>query len=478
MISNPNIESLYAEQEQNETFRDKLSTVDEDGKRIWVYPKKPSGVFYKWRNAVSVLLLAFLFGAPFLKIDGQPFLLFNIFERKFIIFGQVFWPQDFHLAVLGMITLVVFIILFTVVYGRIFCGWICPQTIFMEMVFRKIEYWIEGDYTAQRKLDKAEWNKEKVLKKGSKHLIFLIISALIMHTFIAYLIGVDGVWRIIGEPVNQNMGGFTAMIVFTGLFYGVFSRMREQVCTTICPYGRLQGVLLDKDSVVVAYDHKRGENRGKFRKNEDRLEVGKGDCIDCKQCVYVCPTGIDIRNGTQLECVNCTACIDACDDIMERVNQPKGLIRYASEENIVSGTPFTFTKRTMAYSVVLVLLLGVFTSFLLIRSDTETTLLRTPGLTYQKNDNGTISNLYQISMVNKTNKDLDLVFKIRDDIGTIRMIGGNDPKVEAQATYEGALFIDIDSKALKELSTKLKIDIYSDGVLIETTKTRFLGPNL
>ncbi|MEQ8238085.1 MAG: cytochrome c oxidase accessory protein CcoG, partial [Cyclobacteriaceae bacterium] len=316
------LEELYKEKEAAEDFRDHLATVDEDGKRIWVYPKKPKGKFTNYRMLVSILLLLILFSGPFIKIGGEPLLLFNILERKFVIFGQTFWPQDFFLAVIGMITTVVFVILFTVVYGRIFCGWICPQTIFMEWVFRRVEYFIEGDYMAQKKLDKQPWNQEKILKKTSKHLVFLFISLLIMHTFLAYIIGVEDLQAMILAGPNEAFGGFIAMSVFTALFYGVFGFMREQVCTTVCPYGRLQGVLLDKQSIVVAYDHVRGENRSKLRKGEDREEHGYGDCIDCKQCVYVCPTGIDIRNGTQLDCVNCTACIDACDSIMDRINKP------------------------------------------------------------------------------------------------------------------------------------------------------------
>ncbi|NQZ76161.1 MAG: 4Fe-4S binding protein, partial [Ekhidna sp.] len=225
------VKEIYLEQESvEETFRDHLSTVDKEGKRLWLYPKMPKGKLTNYRSWVSYGLLLFLFVAPFVKIGGQPFLLFNIFERKFIIFGQVFWPQDFFLFVIGMLTTIVFVILFTVVFGRIFCGWICPQTIFMEGVFRKIEYWIEGDYMAQKKLDKQPWNKEKILKKTAKQMLFVMVSVLIMHTFMAYLLGVESLWEMINAGPAENTAGFIAMIVFTGLFYGVFSKMREQVC--------------------------------------------------------------------------------------------------------------------------------------------------------------------------------------------------------------------------------------------------------
>lgn len=468
---------LYQEKERAEdTFRDRLSTVDDSGKRVWVYPKKPKGNLTNYRTLVSIVLLVFLFGAPFIKIDGQPLLLFNIFERKFIILGQVFWPQDFFLFVIGMLTTLVFIILFTVVFGRIFCGWICPQTIFMEGVFRKIEYWIEGDYMAQRKLDKQPWNQEKITKKTIKHAIFLLMSAIIMHTFMAYLVGVEQVWKIIEAGPAENTAGFIAMVVFTGLFYGVFSKMREQVCTTICPYGRLQGVLLDKQSIVVGYDHIRGETRAKFRKAEDREALGKGDCIDCKLCTYVCPTGIDIRNGTQLECVNCTACIDACDSIMDRIGKPKGLIRYASEENIAENKPFKFTVRMRAYTGVLVVLMGVLITLLIIRSDFETTIMRTPGMLYQEREDGMITNLYQVKMVNKTNHPMDVRFELIEPAGSLEMVGGSMDLIE-QGIGEGAFFIIVNPDQLNKMSTKATVGIYSGDELVQTVKTKFLGPS-
>jgi len=470
------VSDIYKEQEVAEqSFRDHIATVDQAGKRIWLFPKKPFGKFTNYRSAVSYLLLIILFAGPFLKIGDHPLLLIDILNRRFIIFGQVFWPQDFYLFVIGMIALLVFIILFTVVFGRIFCGWICPQTIFMEGVFRKIEYWIEGDYMAQRKLDKQPWNREKIIKKTAKQTLFVLISSLIMHTFLAYFIGVERLWAMIQGGPADNAVGFAFMLFFTGLFYGVFAFMREQVCTTICPYGRLQGVLLDRQSIVVAYDHVRGETRSKFRKEEDRAAVGKGDCIDCKQCVYVCPTGIDIRNGTQLECVNCTACIDACDSIMDRIGKPRGLVRYASEQNIADKLPFVFTGRMKAYTAVLVLLLGVFVALLLIRSDFQTTILRTPGMLFQERPDGNITNLYQVKIVNKTNEDLDVRFELLEPKGTIEMVG-KEIDLAAQGVGAGAFFIVINPENLDGMSQKVKIGIFSGDKQIQTVKTKFLGP--
>ncbi|MFN5706076.1 MAG: 4Fe-4S dicluster domain-containing protein [bacterium] len=263
------------------------------------------------------------------------------------------------------------------------------------------------------------------------------------------------------------------MFLFTGIFYWVFAFFREQVCTVVCPYGRLQGVLLDKNSIVVAYDYIRGEKRGKYRKGEDRT---LGDCIDCHQCVAVCPTGIDIRNGTQLECVNCTACIDACDDIMDRVGMPRGLITYTSEKGIAERKPLKFTLRIAAYSVVLFILVGILSFALISRNDTETTILRTPGMMYQENTDGTISNLYNYKVNNKTFKDIDVYFKVEEVPATIKVIGKTNINVTKETSSQGTMFIYINPNDLKKRSTKIKIGVYnSKGELLETVKTSFLS---
>jgi len=464
------------EEKEEKSFRDSLATIDESGNRKWIYPKKPKGKFTKARNWVSAFLLAFLFTGPFIRIDGQPLLQFNLIERKFILFGQIFWPQDFHLFVIGMIILVLFITLFTVVYGRLFCGWVCPQTIFMEGVFRKIEYAIEGDWKQQMKLTKMPWNAEKIRKKTLKHVIFFAISFLIANTFLAYIIGSDALIDIVTDPPSEHIAGLTAITVFSLVFYGVFAKFREQVCTTVCPYGRLQGVLLDRQSVVVAYDHVRGEQRGKFRKNEDRDEVGKGDCIDCGHCVHVCPTGIDIRNGTQLECVNCTACIDACDEMMEAVNLPTGLIRYTSEEQIQTREPFKLSTRAKAYTIVLAILIGVLTTLLVTRTEVEATILRTPGMIYQTNEDGTISNLYNYKIINKTNEDLDFTLRPLDNDLNIRMVG-RVPELKMQEVAEGAFFLSAPPEDFELGSLKTELGIFnSDGEMIEKVKIKMAGP--
>lgn len=465
---------------EDERFRDSIATINKEGKRAWIYPKKPSGWFYEKRKLVSYVLLAFLFAAPFIKIGGNQFILINVLERRFNIFGFPFWPQDFHLFVIMMIIGVIFVVFFTVAFGRIFCGWMCPQTIFMEMVFRRIEYWIEGDRGKQIRLDKQKWNAEKIRKRVIKWFLFFVISFLIANIFLAYLIGSDKLIEYITEGPLENLNTLISLLIFTAVFYFIFAWFREQVCIIACPYGRLQGVLLDNKSIVVAYDHKRGEKekgRAKFKKNEDRAASGKGDCIDCFQCVHVCPTGIDIRNGTQLECVNCTACIDACDHMMEQVDLPKGLIRYASEDNIEKKAKFKFSARLKGYSAVLVILIGVFIGMLFLRNDVEARVLRLPGQLYERLDNNIISNVYTFKLVNKTTEEIqDIRFELMSHEGTIRLVKNHNFSLESQGLAEGTLFIEIRASDITGDKDNIKIGVYSGDKLIETTKTAFLGP--
>ena len=467
------------EKEEN-NFRDRIGTINDEGKRAWVYPKKPSGRFYKYRTQVTWILLLFLIASPFIHINGNQFMLFNVLGREFHIFGQPFWPQDFYLGVTAMIIGVLFVTLFTSAFGRIFCGWICPQTIFMEMVFRKIEYWIEGDRGAQIRLDKQEWNSEKIRKKGSKWFVFFLISFGIANVFLAYLVGSKRLLQYVVEGPFDNLSTFIALLIFTGVFYFIFSWFREQVCTIACPYGRLQSVLLDKKSVVVAYDHKRGERtqgRSKFRKNENRKELGKGDCIDCFQCVNVCPTGIDIRNGTQLECINCTACIDACDAMMEKVDLPKGLIGFYSEENIEKEQQFRLNSRMKGFAAILFVLMGILTGMLFLRSDVEATILRLPGQLYETKADNMIRNVYTFKLINKTNGSFENVhFELMSHEGKIESVTHDKIIVPEKGLAEGTLFIVIPKALLEDEKNSVEIGIYNGDKLIETTNTNFMGP--
>lgn len=460
--------------EKDETFRDSISTITADGKRAWIYPKIPKGKLYNARTLVSYGFLIVFFAMPWIEINGHPFMLLNVIERKFVLFGIAFFPQDFFLFVLAMLTFVVFIALFTALFGRLWCGWACPQTVFMEMVFRKIEYLIEGDMMQQKVLDKREWDFHKASRKLSKHFIFFLIAFIISNAFLQYIIGVDEWKKIVTDDLSQHIAGFISILLFTGVFYGVYARFREQVCIVVCPYGRLQGVLLDPNSVIVGYDYRRGEPRGKLTKiSENKL----GDCIDCHQCVQVCPTGIDIRNGTQLECINCTACIDACNSIMEKIKKPLGLIRYTSENAIKNKRKFKVTPRIIGYSIILTLLFVTLVSFLAMRSAIETTILRTPGLLYQKTADGRISNLFSIEMINKTFGEIPVELKVVEPKGEIKWVGNGIHNLKKEAVSQSVFFLIIPKSEIKKTKTKVKFEVYSNGKKIDKTETNFLGPN-
>ncbi len=460
---------------ETEAFRDRIATVDESGKRKWIYAYQPKGKFYNIRTVLSVFYFLIFFGLPFIEIDGRPLFQFNIPEAKFIIFGKIFWPQDFFIFGLTMVTFVFFIVLFTAAFGRLFCGWACPQTNFMEMMFRKVEYWVLGDAPAQRQLKNAAWTGKKIFKVGLKHVLFFLLSFIIANFFLAYIIGIKELEKIIREPVTEHVAGFASIIVFSGVFYGVYAFFREQACTVVCPYGRLQSVLLDKNSMIVAYDYKRGEPRGNFKK---QAELNLGDCIDCHQCVKVCPTGIDIRNGVQMECVGCTACIDACNHIMDSIDKPRGLIRYASENSIAKGEPLHYTTRMKLYTGLCFLLLAVLSVILLTRKDVDATVIRTAGMLYQERGTDSISNLYNIRMVNKTTQDLNIEIRLVDAQGRIQMAGNPIIKMAKEAQAAGTFFVVLPKENIKQRKTMIRLAIFENGKEIAITKTNFLGPAL
>lgn len=461
--------------DSQESFRDRLATVDAKGKRNWIYAQKPKGRFYNIRSWVSWGFFILFFTLPFIKMNGRPLFLFNIPEAKFIIFGKVFWPQDFFIFGVGMITFIVFIVLFTAAFGRLFCGWVCPQTIFMEMLFRKLEYFIEGNAASQKMLNRSPWTGTKIRKKLTKHVAFYGLSFIIANFFLAYIIGVDELKKIITEPVGDHLGGLIAILIFSGVFYGVYAWFREQACTVVCPYGRLQSVLLDRNSMIVAYDYKRGEPRAKHKKIKS-AELQAGDCIDCFQCVKVCPTGIDIRNGTQMECVACTACIDACDKMMDATGRPRGLIRYASENGIATGQKLRYTGRMKFYTILLVVLAGLLTALLVTRKDVDGTIVRAPGMLYQERGEDSISNLYVIKVINKTMEDIPLTLRLENLPGRVIEAEGQGIKVKKEDQGKATFFVVLPRQVISNRKTKLQIGLYHGDKKVTGLSTNFMGP--
>ena len=468
-------DELKTNETQQESFRDRLSTVDAKGKRNWVFAHKPKGKFYNIRTLVSLGFFIIFFALPFIKVNGRPLFLFNIPEAKFIIWGKVFWPQDFYIFGLTMVTFIIFIVLFTAAFGRLFCGWVCPQTVFMEMLFRKVEFLIEGDGPKQKMLRNADWTGEKIRKKLTKHLVFFLLSFIIANFFLAYIIGVDELKKIITEPISQHFVGFMAILIFSAIFYAVYAHFREQACTVVCPYGRLQSVLLDRNSMIVAYDYKRGEPRGKYKKDQPADAI-LGDCIDCHQCVKVCPTGIDIRNGTQMECVGCTACIDACDKMMDAVGRPRGLVRYASETGIAEGAKLRYTTRMKLYTGLLIVLTGLLTVLLLTRKDVGGTIVRAGGMLFQERGADSISNLYTIKLTNKTMKDINLTLKLEDAPGRIIEAVGEQILVKKEDQGKASFFIVLPRKYISKRKIGLRVGLYEGDKKITTIKTNFMGP--
>ena len=425
------------------------------------------------RTYISWGFFILFFTLPFIEVEGRPLFLFNVPAARFIIFGKVFWPQDFFIFGLTMVTFIIFVILFTAAFGRLFCGWVCPQTIFMEMLFRKVEYLIEGDAPRQKLLKAAPWTAGKIWKKAVKHGVFFILAFIIANTFLSYIIGVKDLWKIVSEPVSNHVVGLLSLLVFSGVFYAVYAFFREQACTVVCPYGRLQSVLLDRNSMIVAYDYKRGEPRGKFKKGD---KADAGDCIDCSQCIKVCPTGIDIRDGLQLECVGCTACIDACNHMMEKTGRPPDLIRYASENGIGNKEPLRYTLRMKLYTGLLCVLLSILSALLISRKDVDATIMRAPGMLYQERGADSVSNLYNIKVANKTARNIPLQLRLEDRNGMVDVVGGRAIPLRREDESGGTFFLVLPRASINERKTVLHVGLYEGNKKIDEIRTSFLGP--
>ncbi len=305
---------------------DRLATTDEKGRRVYVHPADVHGRYQKLRVMIHAVMILFFLVLPWIRINGQQALLLDIYHRRFAIFGLTFWAHDAPILLFVLASGAFFIAFVTAVWGRIWCGWGCPQTVFIENVFRKIEHWVEGDAVARRKLDQSSLGAKKIFKKGLKWFLFLIVSLIITHSFLAYFVGAPELLKMIQMAPSFHPTSFLVIVISTGIILFDFGWFREQFCIIACPYGRFQSVLMDERSLAVLYDAKRGEPRRGVAADKEH----QGDCVDCYRCIDVCPTGIDIRRGVQMECVACTACIDACDDVMARLKKPKGLIRYDS----------------------------------------------------------------------------------------------------------------------------------------------------
>lgn len=319
---------------------ERLHVLDERGSRKYIYPADVHGRYTRVRPWLFLLLIAFYIGLPWISIGGHPAVFLDIAARRFFLFGRTFNAQDFYLVFFLLTGVGFSLIVLASLFGRIWCGWACPQTVFVEGVYRRIERLVEGPAAHRQILARGPLTLGKIVRKALKHALYLLITFLLAHLFLAYFVSAEKLLRMLVDGPRAHFGTFLWGVGLTGILYWNFFWFREQLCLIVCPYGRLQSVMQDPDTVNIGYDHRRGEPRGKLKATQ------VGDCVDCQRCVAVCPTGIDIRNGLQMECVGCAACIDACDEIMDKVKRPRGLIRYESER-VLSGEPRRFLRPRM-----------------------------------------------------------------------------------------------------------------------------------
>jgi cytochrome c oxidase accessory protein FixG len=461
---------------EHDSFRDELASVTRDGRRRWVYARQPSGRFYRARTLVSVLLLAFLFGAPFVHLGGQPLMLLNVLERRFVLLTVPFRPQDFHVVVLVGLTVLLTILLSTVVVGRVWCGWLCPQTVFMEMVFRRLEYLLAGSAEQQLRRDRGGWTAERAARVLARHAVFFALSFLIANVFLAWIIGAGALRVIVTDPPREHLAGLFTILVFSFVFYMVFSRFREQACVLACPYGRLLSALTDSRTITVTYDWRRGEPRGRLPGGTRLPSTSQCDCVDCHRCVTVCPTGIDIRNGLQLECVNCTACMDACDDVMQRVGRPRGLIRLASEEAVRTGCRAGVTPRALAYFAVWLVLVSTTVTLFARLPDVDVLILRQPGTLYATLPNGDLGNFYVVQAFNRTGKAVHFTIEVASPATAEATPLGELGRIDAYGAAQGRLLVRMKPMAAAGGSTPVRLRVRLDTGVVLPVDSAFVGP--
>jgi cytochrome c oxidase accessory protein FixG len=451
----------------DQDFRDRPNNIDSSGQRKWIKAKQPKGKWYLRRTIVGYIFLTFLIVAPLLKIKGNPFMLLDILNRKFFLFGQMVFAEDTYLMALVMAVTVVCIVLFTVIFGRLWCGWACPQTLFLELIYRKIEFLIDGN-GRNRTYGIEDLNTLKI-RFLLKHTIYLLVSVFFTNMFLMWFTGPEQLLKIISEPISLHWLGFLVMIALSLFYYWIYAHFREQVCAFFCPYGRMQGVLLDNNSISVIYDYKRGEPRN------PKVNEG-GDCINCRQCIAVCPTGIDIRNGSQLECIHCASCIDECNLVMKKIGKPFNLIRYDSFQGVETGKRSLLNPRSIAYTGVLVVLMMILAFTAGRRETIDVTLWRAQGTLYQQLDAETYSNIYQVMFLNKGSESVELTPRLLDIPTGEVSIGGNKVILPPNGKQKEAMIIKMKKIALTGKETEIRIGLFSGDQLKETVTTNFLGP--
>ena len=461
-----------------------LSTMTKDGKRKWLYPTISKSTFYWQRLALGWGLILLFVLLPIIQINNKPAVLLDFIHREFTFFGFTFFPTDTFLLLLLSISAFLSIVIFTALFGRVWCGWGCPQTVYLEFVYRPIERWIEGKEHVRKKRNEGPWTWDKVWRRSLRFGIYAVISLALANVFVSYFVGWDNLLNWMMSPPKENWGFFMMMAFTTGLILFDFGYFREQMCTITCPYARFQSVLLDEDSLIVSYDPNRGEPRARRSKKKIAQEMAgeiaaQGDCVDCYACVRTCPTGIDIRDGLQMECIACTQCIDACDIIMDKIGKPRGLIRYTSERALEHKNTRTLRPRTVIYMVLLVSLLSAFTLTLSMRSAYDIHVGRSTGEPFTVLQDDRITNRLRFRVRNQLSSPTSFTISAVQPQGTeIRLIGVSPVELETSEMKRIEAFVIIPPEAFdQEASAEGIFHLTFDNGDVEVISFPLLGPS-
>ena len=462
-----------------------LSTLDLSGNRKWIYPTPSHGRFWRARLVVGWVLIVFFVALPWIELKGRPAVFLDLARREFTFFGLTLHPTDTVILMVFLLTILVSIFFVTALFGRVWCGWACPQTVYLEFVYRPIERLIEGKESQRKRRDQGPWSWDKTWRKWAKLSIFAAISLFLAHTFVAYFAGWENLLHWMSRSPMEAPGYFFMMALTTGLILFDFGYFREQMCTLACPYARLQSVLMDEDSLIVSYDRSRGEKRGTYRerKKADKVldlddgEITFGDCIDCGACVRTCPTGIDIRDGLQMECVSCTQCVDACDYIMDSINKPRGLIRYTSE-NVIDGNKTRVARpRLFMYAALLLGLITIFVSLVATRAPLELDVHRASGTTYNITADDDLANRMSLRLRNRTAEPAELRLVPTSPQGAqVRIVGDQQPLLPPGEIVRFEAWITVPQDVLGPGAAIAEFDVLLDGEVVDTHSVRLLRP--